>query len=253
MIPLRDENPTNITPYVTWTLVALNVLIFFIEQFAGGMIETREGLRGSLAGWTCVPYEITRNVDLAINGPTLRPFWLTLFTSMFLHGGWTHLGGNMLFLIIFGNNIEEALGRARYVAFYLLCGLLAAFAQVAIGPSSPIPTLGASGAIAGVLGGYLLLYPHARVNSLIFLGFFATVARVPAYLLLGFWIVSQFFSQITGSLMTRPGGESGGVAYMAHIGGFLAGLLLIRLFGAKANPLPGDYTNRSPYNRTGRY
>lgn len=250
MIPLRDDNPTRITPYVTWALVAINVLIFLVEQFAGGLIETREGLRGSLSGWTCVPYEVTHNWDLAINGTTIRPFWLTLFTSMFLHGGWTHLGGNMLFLVVFGNNIEEALGRARYIAFYLACGVLAAAAQIAIGPDSFVPTLGASGAIAGVLGGYLLLYPHARVNSLIFLGFFATVARVPAYLLLGFWIVSQFFSQITGSLMTRPGAEEGGVAYMAHIGGFIAGLLLIRLFGAKPTPLPNDYTNRPPYNPT---
>jgi hypothetical protein len=151
MIPLRDENPTRITPYVTWALLAANIVIFLL-QIGGGTQETRQGLTGSLAGWTMVPREVTQNVDLAINGPSLQPFWLTIFTSMFMHGGLMHLGGNMLFLLVFGNNIEDALGHARFLVFYLVCGVLAALAQIFWNPLSSIPTLGASGAIAGCPG-----------------------------------------------------------------------------------------------------
>jgi membrane associated rhomboid family serine protease len=237
MIPLRDENPTRTTPYVTWALVAVNVIVFLF-QFLGGTFETRTGVGGWMSGWTMVPAEVTRGIDiLPVNGYTLRPVWLTLFTSMFMHGSWLHLGGNMLYLIIFGNNIEDALGRGKYLLFYFLSGLAAAGAQIAMNPDSVIPNLGASGAIAGVLGGYLILYPRARVLSLVPLGIFITTLRVPAWLLLGFWIVSQFFSQALGSLATG-GRESGGVAYMAHIGGFLAGMLLIKLLGAKPTAPP---------------
>lgn len=240
MIPLRDDNPTRITPYLTWLLVALNVVIFFFEV-TGGMFETRTGLRGFLAGWTLVPAELTQGRDFAINGPTLQPMWLTIFTAMFLHGGWMHLIGNMVFLIIFGNNIEEALGRAKYLLFYLISGVAAAATQIIASPTEATPMLGASGAVAGVLGAYFVLYPKARVNTLVFLGFFITTIRVPAYLLLGFWIISQFFSQWTQSMKTMPGEPSGGVAYFAHIGGFIAGMLLIRLMGGKRNPWPDDY------------
>jgi membrane associated rhomboid family serine protease len=240
MIPLRDENPTRITPFLTWLLVALNVVIFLFEM-SGGLVETRRGLGGFLAGWTLVPAELTQGRDYAINGPTLQPMWLTIFTAMFLHGGWMHLIGNMVFLLIFGNNIEEALGRGKYLLFYFLCGVAAAATQVIASPSEIAPMLGASGAIAGVLGGYFVLYPKARVNTLVFLGFFITTVRMPAYLLLGFWIISQFFSQWTQSLKTVPGQPGSGVAYFAHIGGFLAGMVLIRLLGGKANALPDDY------------
>lgn len=254
MIPLRDENPTRITPYITWGLIALNVVVYFL-QATGGMFETQRGLAGGLAGWTMIPLEVTQGLDHPLNGPTLQPFWLTIFTAMFLHGGLMHLGGNMLFLLIFGNNIEDALGHAKYLGFYLVCGALAAAAQIAWNPISVIPTLGASGAVAGVLGGYLLLFPHARVHTLIFLILIAKV-RIPAYLLLGFWIVSQFFSQFTQSLKTMGGApETGGVAYLAHIGGFLAGMALIRLLGAKPSvPPPSEmpYDVRS-YPGGGRY
>ncbi|MBC7805388.1 MAG: rhomboid family intramembrane serine protease [Akkermansiaceae bacterium] len=231
MIPLRDENPVRITPWLTYLLIVVNVIVFLMEEF-GGIGATERGLVGPMAGWTMIPAEITTGQDIPTNGVSLRPFYLTLFTSMFMHGGWLHLGGNMLYLWIFGNNIEDTLGRGRYLFFYLLSGLAASAAQIAIGPDSVIPNLGASGAIAGVLGAYLILFPTARVDSLIFLAIFFTKIRVPAFILLGFWIVSQFFSQFLGSLTMRDGG-SGGVAYMAHIGGFIAGMVLIKLFGAK--------------------
>jgi membrane associated rhomboid family serine protease len=261
MIPLRDENPTRTTPYLTWLLVAANVLVY-IMQATGGMYMTRNGLGGYMAGWTVVPAEITSGRDYAINGHTLQPAWLTIFTAMFLHGGLLHLGGNMVYLIIFGNNIEDALGRAKYLAFYLLSGVAAAALQIVVTPNSTVPMLGASGAIAGVLGGYFLLYPKAKVNTLIFLGIFITTVRIPAFLLLGFWIVSQFFSHYTESLKTVPGQEEGGVAYLAHIGGFLAGMLLIKLMGGKASPPPpefgpygdgGDYAQFPPARRYGSY
>lgn len=240
MIPLHDENPTRITPYVTWTLLALNIVIYLMQSIGGGMVETRVGLGGPLAGWTLVPIELTRGLDAPTNGPTLQPFWMTLFTSMFMHGGLAHIFGNMVFLVVFGNNIEDALGHVKFLLFYLACGVLAALSQVFFKPDSIIPTLGASGAIAGVLGAYLVLFPHARVKTLIVF-VLITVVRIPAYLLLGFWIVSQFFSQITGSLAARPGEESGGVAYLAHIGGFLAGMALIKLLGARPTPALPEY------------
>lgn len=245
MIPLRDDNPTRITPYMTWVLLALNVVVFFL-QATGGMYETRTGLEGNLAGWTMIPREVTQGIDQPINGETLRPFWLTIFTSMFMHGGLMHILGNMVYLIVFGNNIEDALGHVRFVVFYLVCGAVAALAQIFWNPNSVIPTLGASGAIAGVLGAYLVLYPRAHVHTLVFLGFFLTTIRLPAMILLGFWIVSQFFSQITGSLAAPEGRETGGVAYLAHIGGFLAGMALIKLFGARTTPQT-DYPYRPRY------
>ncbi|MBC8141713.1 MAG: rhomboid family intramembrane serine protease [Armatimonadetes bacterium] len=237
MIPLRDENPLRITPWLTYLLIAANVGIFLLE-FTGGLGQSETGFVGALAGYSMVPAEITRGIDLPTNGVTVRPLWLSLFSCMFLHGGWLHLLGNMLYLFIFGNNIEEALGRVRFVLFYLLCGLCASAAQIAVSPGSVIPNLGASGAIAGVLGAYLVLFPTAKVDTLAFLAIFITRLRVPAFVILGFWIVSQFFSQFLGSQATE--GESGGVAYMAHIGGFVAGMILIKLMGGKA-PAPSPY------------
>jgi membrane associated rhomboid family serine protease len=235
MIPLRDENPTRIFPAMTWLIIAINLGVFLLEIFGGGMVEGKNGLAGWMAGWTLVPVELTQGRDHPVNGPSLQPFWLTIFTSMFMHGGLMHFGGNMLFLYIFGNNIEDALGHVKFVVFYLVCGIIAALAQVFYNPNSAIPTLGASGAIAGVLGAYLILYPKARVNTLIFLGIFITTVHIPAFILLGLWIVSQFFSQFTQSLLT-DGAETGGVAYLAHIGGFIAGMVLIKLFGARPCP-----------------
>ena len=233
VLPLRDENPTQSRPYVTWALVALNVVVFLLE-ITGGMRPSQWGLSGPLAGWALVPAELTQGVQSPANGLVGPPAWMTVFTSMFLHGGVMHLLGNMLFLVIFGNNIEEALGRAKYLLFYFLCGTAAALTQVAASPGSNIPVLGASGAIAGVLGAYLLLYPTAKVNSLVFFVVILTRVQLPAWVLLGFWFVSQFFNQVTGAL--AGGGERGGVAYLAHIGGFLAGMLLVKVLGGRADP-----------------
>lgn len=250
MIPLHDDNPTRTTPVLTWLLLALNIAVYLLQAF-GGMYQTRYGLGGPLAGWTVIPVEITQGIDLRVNGPTLDPTWLTVFTAMFMHGGLLHLAGNMVFLVIFGNNIEDALGRVKYLLFYLLSGIAATVVQIMAGPNSIVPMLGASGAIAGVLGAYLVLYPRARVHTLVFLGFFITTVRLPAFLLLGFWIISQFFSQWTESLKSVPGQESGGVAYLAHIGGFVAGMILIKIMGAHPHPLPRD--GYDPYDGPGGY
>jgi membrane associated rhomboid family serine protease len=252
MIPLRDDNPTRITPYVTWLLVAVNVIIYLM-QATGGMYETRSGLAGPMAGWTMVPAEVTQGRDYGINGYTLQPFWLTIFTSMFMHGGIAHLLGNMVFLIIFGNNVEDALGHIKYLAFYVICGVAASVAQIFYSPNSVIPTLGASGAIAGVLGAYIVLYPRARVHTLVFLGILITTVELPAFILLGFWIVSQFFSQFTQALKTGMEGESGGVAYLAHIGGFIVGMILIKLFGARPTMPGGPYDDEYPGDGGPRY
>lgn len=203
---------------VTVTLIVINVLVFLYKMSLGDRLDP------FLREYGMTPYEITHRVSLV---PRAFPVILTLFTSMFLHGGILHVGGNMLYLWIFGNNVEDSMGRLRFIVFYLACGLAAGFAQIAIDPSSQVVTIGASGAIAGVLGGYLLLFPRARVTTLVFLGFFITFIELPAIVVLAFWFIYQLFS---GGISLFGGGFAGGVAYFAHIGGFIAGLLLIRLF-----------------------
>jgi membrane associated rhomboid family serine protease len=165
------------------------------------------------------------------------PWWATVFTSMFMHGGLLHIGFNMLFLWIFGNNVEDAMGRRRFVCFYLLAGIAAAYAQAALDTSGTEPAIGASGAIAGVLGGYLLLHPRARVLTLLILVFFVTLVEVPAVLLLGAWFALQFVPAL-GQATSNIGGSGGGIAYFAHVGGFLFGLLAIRAFARRARAGP---------------
>lgn len=173
------------------------------------------------------------------SGIDQAPALLTVFTSMFMHGGWLHLGGNMLFLWIFGNNVEDSMGRPRFALFYLLGGVVALFAQVAIDTSATVPTVGASGAIAAVLGGYALLYPHARVLTVVFIIFFFTVIEIPALIMLGIWLFIMQFLPAFGQLaLPEAGGQGGGVAYFAHIGGFLFGLLVIKLFATRQKPDP---------------
>jgi len=218
MLPLRDVNPTRTFPLVTIALIAVNVLVFIYELILGPQLE------GFVQSWAIIPYEITHGVDLP--PASIQPIYLTLITAMFLHGGIVHIAGNMLFLWIFGNNIEDAMGSLRLIVFYLLCGLVAAFAQIAVGPNSDIPNIGASGAIAGVLGAYLLLFPRAEVQTLVFLGFFVRLVRLPALLFLGLWFVLQLFSGVAGLGMEA----TGGVAWFAHIGGFIAGIVLINIF-----------------------
>ncbi len=233
MFPYKDENPTYLTPVVTIGVIAANVLAWLLVQGAG----THEALTRSVCELGAIPGELLGKLPPGTAvplGPDLHCVlestnYLDVVTSMFLHGGWMHLIGNMVFLWVFGNNIEDAMGHGRFVAFYLLCGVAAAAAQVLVHPESAIPMVGASGAISGVLGAYLLLYPRVRVHTLVFFGFYATTIQLPAYLMLGYWIVLQFLGGALAGL--RSGG---GVAYMAHIGGFIAGLLLIRLFARRA-------------------
>jgi membrane associated rhomboid family serine protease len=232
MFPIRDENPTLRTPVVTLGLIALNALAWVIVQGAG----THPGLAQSVCELGAIPGELTgRAVETVVRlgrGVSCRldePAWYTLLTSMFLHGGWFHLIGNMWFLWVFGNNVEDSMGRFRFLAFYLLCGLAAVGAQILADPSGPVPMVGASGAIGGVMGAYVLLYPRVAVDLLVVLGFFFTMVRVPAFVMLGYWFVLQ----ILGGLPQLTG-VAGGVAFWAHVGGFLAGMVLCLVFRNRA-------------------
>jgi len=215
MIPISDEGGRlRRFPVVTVSIIALNAFVFLYEMSLGD-----RNLQVFVLRYGVIPLEITSGRDLV---PTIPwPIWATLVTSMFMHGGWMHIIGNMLYLWVFGDNIEDALGHGRYLAFYLVCGLAAAGAQILVDPSSRVPSIGASGAVAGVLGAYLLLYPQHRINSLIFLGYFVRMVQLPAMLVLGFWIVLQLFTGLASF------GVETGVAYWAHIGGFAAGMALI--------------------------
>jgi membrane associated rhomboid family serine protease len=240
MFPIGDENPTLRTPIVTYLLLAVLLAVWILAQGAG---LDEQSLAASVCNLGLVPGELTRQaaVGTAVPlGPGMACVvdreavnWLTPLTSMFLHGSWGHLLGNGLFLWVFGNNVEDSMGRVRFVVFYLLCGLVAAAVQVAVGPASPIPMVGASGAISGVLGGYLLLYPRVRVRVLFILFIFIRVFRIPAYLVLLWWIGYQIVLGLP-ALTAVEEDPSGGVAFWAHIGGFGAGLLLIKLFADKA-------------------
>ena len=208
-IPLKDENPTLKFPIVTIILVIVNCLVFFYQ------VISPEGLSYQVLRFGIIPYEITHwHIDVGVP----RVFWpLSLITGMFLHGSLWHLFGNMLYLWIFGNNVEEFLGPLRFLWFYLACGLSASLVQVAFSPNSRVPMIGASGAIAGLLGAYLILYPTARVKTLVFLIFYITIISVPAWIILSLW----FFLQLANV------GLGGGVAWFAHIGGFLVGVALV--------------------------
>jgi membrane associated rhomboid family serine protease len=226
MFPLKDDNPSNTAPIVTVALIVLNAL-FFVYQIsleAGGPDGARAG-QAFIEEFGLVPCRLTGACRV---GPELPSPVLTIFTSMFMHGGLFHIGGNMLYLWIFGNNVEDTLGHGRYLLFYLLSGVAAALAQTAVGPSSTVPMVGASGAVSGVLGAYLILFPSAHVTTLIILGFFFRLVQIPAMVVLGFWIVLQLLNGL-GSF-----GSSGGVAFFAHIGGFLAGMGLLFVFRPRA-------------------
>jgi membrane associated rhomboid family serine protease len=221
MLPIGDdEGQAQGARMVTMALIAINVLAFFLELSQG----SEGALQSFITSWGVVPREYSVGHDLP---PTIPlPFWSTLVTSMFLHGGWMHLGGNMLYLWIFGDNLERVMGAAKYAAFYLVCGLAAGLAHILFAAGSTVPTVGASGAISGVLGGYLLMFPKNRVKVLTRGG----VASVPAIVVLGLWIVIQLVSQLGSIAETSQGG---GVAYMAHIGGFVAGMALVKLFATR--------------------
>jgi len=225
-LPLKDMNPTVRRPIATYSLIVANVVIFIYELSLGPQVNA------FIAAYGATPFEITRMTDLAgrlgagapiVHQPGPPHVWLTLLTSMFMHAGLWHLGGNMLYLWIFGNNIEDILGPVKFYIFYLVCGLLAHALHIASDPGSTIPTVGASGAVSGLLGAYLIAYPRARVLTLVFLGFFVRMAVVPAALIIVLWFVMQFIF----GLASLGGTAEGGVAWFAHIGGFLGGIALI--------------------------
>lgn len=229
MFPIRDDNPTLGTPAITVVLIGLNVAAWILVQGMGA----EPTLSRSVCELGLIPGELLGRIPEGYTLPMSRemscvigpPHWYTPLSSMFLHGGWLHLIGNMWFLWLFGNNVEDSMGHGRYLVFYLLCGLAAASAQTLVNPNSAIPMVGASGAISGVMGAYIVLYPRVRIHMLIFLGFFITRAVVPAYVMLGYWLLLQ----IVGGLPALAE-ESGGVAFWAHAGGFLAGAVLVLVF-----------------------
>ena len=234
MVPLKDDNPTQITPYVTYVLVALNVLAFLYE-----LTLSQPQLEQFFQAWAVVPRELTASFDGA-GAIATNPEWITLFSSQFLHGGFLHIAGNMLYLWIFGNNVEDRLGHAKFVVFYLACGALAALAQWYFAAGSTIPSLGASGAIAGVMGAYIIRFPRARVLTLVPLGIILIPFRIPAVFFLGFWFLMQAFNGIASlGTPTNLGMETGGIAYWAHAGGFVFGMVLGPLLGLFA-PRAGD-------------
>ncbi len=235
MFPYHDENATQRTPFVTFAFIGLNVLAWLLIQGAGSTMA----LARSVCELGLIPGELTGMLRPGTPFPMGEGLvCLTdpgrqvsnVVTSMFMHGSWMHLLGNMWFLWIFGNNIEDSMGHARFAAFYLLCGVAAALTQVAISPASGIPMVGASGAISGVMGAYLILYPRVRVWTMVPIGFFLTSIALPAWTMLLYWMALQFLSGVVGLF----GAERGGVAFWAHIGGFVAGLVLIKLF-ARSN------------------
>ncbi len=249
MIPITDRNPTRRFPVVCVILIAINLAVFLYDHYLPvtvqmlardqyGQLYAVQDKMGSLSyRLALIPAYVTGNFPPDGSRPLtplgIQPAWLTLFSSIFLHANWLHVGGNMLYLWIFGNNIEDVLGRAKFLLFYLACGVGAGLVHIASDTASIVPTVGASGAIAGLMGAYVLLYPHARVLSLVpIFGIISTLIEVPAIIVVGYWFVIQIVNSTWlrgGEMLTR----GGGVAYMAHIGGFAFGLILIALLGGK--------------------
>ncbi|MEO8096144.1 MAG: rhomboid family intramembrane serine protease [Acidobacteriota bacterium] len=230
MFPYHDENETERTPIVTIGIIAINVLVWFLVQGAGAT----QALAASVCNLGLIAGELTGALQPGVSTPLgdgllcvidQGPELSHLFTSMFLHGGWMHLLGNMWFLWLFGNNIEDSMTRPRFAIFYLTCGLAAAFMQVFSNPASSVPMIGASGAISGVMGAYLVLYPRVKVYTILPLGFFSTTYALPAWVMLLYWI----FLQVIGGF----GASEGGVAFWAHVGGFIAGIVLVKLFSRR--------------------
>ena len=226
MFPLRDDQASSIKPVMTWVLIAINVVVFLYEVMLGPRLEPflmqAAFVPSRLFGGGGMP-----GGDLQVDNALL---------SMFLHGGWAHIGGNMLFLWIFGDNVEDRLGHLRFLIFYLLCGFVASYAHAFASPHSPVPAVGASGAIAGVLGAYLFLYPRARVLTAVVLGFYVTTIAVPALVYLPIWFLLQLISGFAAISRTSAETEAGGVAFWAHIGGFVAGPLVLLLLGGRRRP-----------------
>ena len=237
MIPLKDDIPSRTFPVVTVLLIVLNVVVFLADLSLGGQLSEAFAL---------VPAAVTHAPTAIIPGTGI-PVWASLFTMMFLHGGWLHVGGNMLYLWIFGNNTEDTLGHFRFLVFYFVCGLLAEALHILIGWNSTAPTIGASGAIAGVLGAYLYLYPDARITTVVFLFIFFTVVEIPARVVLGFWFLLNLYNTLLSTAATlHHSGHGSQVAFAAHVGGFAAGWVLIRLLVSRRSIRP-RYEERPRY------
>ena len=226
--PLFDDNPTRRQPYVSWLIIATCIIVFFWQESLAPASE-----REAIFQLGFIPANASGIAPLPADF-TLLPAWMTIFTSMFLHGGWMHIGGNMLYLWIFGDNVEESMGRFKFVLFYALCGIAAALAQSAVDPASRIPMIGASGGIAGILGAYLMLHPKAAIRTFVLVIIFVRFINLPAWIVLSIWIGGQFVA-VPNALAS----DGGGVAYFAHIGGFAAGMLLIPFFKRRVVPLFG--------------
>ena len=218
MIPIRDQIPTRRVPLVNYIFIAANILVFILQWLAG---SDQEALVYQFA---LIPAQVTAGLDLGDISD--------IFTSMFMHAGLAHIAGNMLYLWIFGDNVEDSMGAGKYLIFYLVGGLVASVTHILTNPSSQIPTVGASGAIAAVLGAYLVLYPHSRVQTIIPLGYFMRLTLVPASIVLGLWFVLQLFSGV----LSLGGPDVGGVAFWAHIGGFVAGVVMAKLLASRRRP-----------------
>ena len=240
MFPIRDDNPHFLTPLVTYGIITANLVTWFLLQGLGA----EPALSNSVCTMGMIPGEFLHRVPTGLTVPLGETIcvlggvstWYTPLTSMFLHGGWLHLIGNMWFMWIFGNNVEDSMGHGRFVVFYLLCGLIAVAVQVYSNPDSPVPMIGASGAIGGVMGGYIVMYPRVRVHMILFFGFFFTGIVVPASFMLGYW----FLIQLVGGAADLDG-AGGGTAFWAHVGGFAGGSVLVVVF---RNP---ELVRRHPY------
>ena len=230
MIPIKDyAGPRRRLPWITWGLIAVNVAVFLYQVSLG------PDASAFMFAYSVVPVALTHGIpQTSLPGVpahfpfhTPDPVYLTLITAMFLHAGWLHIGGNMLFLYIFGDNVEDRMGHIPYLLFYLFCGVVAGITQVLVDPGSPVPNLGASGAIAGVLAAYLVLFPLARVRTIIFIFIFFTIVTIPAIVLIGLWFLLQFFDGVAA--LSSAHQSMGGVAYFAHVGGFVTGLVITLL------------------------
>jgi membrane associated rhomboid family serine protease len=235
VFPLKDDIPSRTFPFVTVGLIVINVLVFFYQVSLGlGGPAAARAAHEFITEFGLIQCRLTGQCVDALAG--LPSPYATIFTSMFLHGGLFHVAGNMLYLWIFGDNVEDTLGHMRFTIFYFLSGVAAALAQTVVGPGSPIPMVGASGAVSGVLGSYLILYPHARILTLLVIGFFVRLVYIPALVVLGFWIVVQFFSGFLTLGLATGGEPGGGVAFWAHVGGFVAGMVLLFVVRPRSDP-----------------
>jgi membrane associated rhomboid family serine protease len=258
VIPIKDNIPTDRFPLVTVALILVNFVVYILAVRHGGSLISGPDAQ-EVVKYGAIPYAVTHpgkhcglaqtvlGSTIACQGqpgvigtpPPSLPTWETILTAMFMHGSILHIGGNMLFLWIFGNNVEDSMGSIKFLIFYLLGGLAALALQVAVAPNSTAPTIGASGAIAAVLGGYIVLFPRARVLTLVFIVFFFTVIELPAVVMLGIWFAEQ--ALFGAANLTNPTGGGGGVAYFAHVGGFVFGLIAVRLFASQRKPVPPRY------------